>query len=183
MRNAFFKISLVVGAISFTSNAFAVNEEDGFYVWADVVDVTPIVSKRQESIPTSHCRRVNEHRRHRPDRRSEANALPALFGGVLGGVIGNQFGRGNGKRAMTVIGALAGASIATSRRHDISHEYTDSTRKVCRTSYETRHVDVVEGYRVTYEYMGREFEQVTGEHPGRQLKLYVTAVPVATNYI
>ena len=183
MWNAFFKISLLVGVISFTSSAFAGNEQDGFYIWADVVDVTPIVSTRQESIPTSHCRQVSKHRPHRHDRRSDADALPVLVGGVLGGVIGNQFGRGNGKRAMTVIGALAGASIAGSRHQYTNDEYSNDPRKVCRTSYESRQVDVVEGFRVTYEYMGRKFERVTEEHPGRRLKLYVTAVPVTTNYI
>ncbi|MBT4161523.1 MAG: glycine zipper 2TM domain-containing protein [Gammaproteobacteria bacterium] len=182
MWNAFFKTSFILGLICFTSSAFATDQQpNGFYVWASVIDVTPIVSTRHERIPTSQCRRVSEHRRrHHRDKASNADVLPVLFGGVLGGVIGNQFGRGNGKRAMTVIGALAGASIAGGRHQDINDKYP---QKVCKTRYETHEVEAVEGYRVTYEYMGREFERVTEEHPGRKLKLYVTTEPVATNYI
>lgn len=35
----------------------------------------------------------------------------AIVGGLAGGVIGNQFGKGNGRKAMTVVGALAGGLI------------------------------------------------------------------------
>ena len=34
--------------------------------------------------------------------------LGAVAGGVLGGVVGHQMGNGNGKKAMTVLGAVGG---------------------------------------------------------------------------
>lgn len=39
----------------------------------------------------------------------EHTALGPVAGGVAGAVVGNQFGHGNGKRVMTVLGALGGA--------------------------------------------------------------------------
>jgi outer membrane lipoprotein SlyB len=39
----------------------------------------------------------------------EHTALGPIAGGVAGAVIGNQFGHGNGKKVMTVVGALGGA--------------------------------------------------------------------------
>lgn len=40
---------------------------------------------------------------------SEANGVGALVGATAGGVVGHQFGGGNGKKAMTVLGVLGGA--------------------------------------------------------------------------
>jgi outer membrane lipoprotein SlyB len=40
--------------------------------------------------------------------KGEGTGIGAVAGGVLGGVLGNQVGGGNGKKAMTVIGAVGG---------------------------------------------------------------------------
>lgn len=37
----------------------------------------------------------------------------AIVGGLLGGLIGNQFGSGNGRIAMTLVGAGTGAAVAS----------------------------------------------------------------------
>jgi outer membrane lipoprotein SlyB len=41
-------------------------------------------------------------------REGEGSGLGAVAGGVVGAVVGNQMGGGNGKKAMTVIGAIGG---------------------------------------------------------------------------
>ena len=41
-------------------------------------------------------------------RKGEATGLGVVAGGVLGAVVGHQMGNGNGKKAMTVIGAVGG---------------------------------------------------------------------------
>ena len=180
MKRAITRISIFTWLTIFTSSAFASDDPDGFYVWADVVDVDPIVTTHSVRTPTTHCRVVDEQpRRIVRDRRRKESILPALFGSVIGGVIGNQFGGGNGKRAMTVIGALTGASIASSAQ-DHSHRYVHhQPREVCRASYQLEQVDEVSGYHVTYRYLGHDFEKVTEEHPGRRLRVYVTVSPVA----
>lgn len=50
-----------------------------------------------------------------------ANPTGAVVGGLAGGVLGNQFGKGNGKKAMTVLGALAGAAAGSQvgKREDL----------------------------------------------------------------
>lgn len=40
--------------------------------------------------------------------KGEGTGVGAVAGGVVGGVLGNQVGGGNGKKAMTVIGAVGG---------------------------------------------------------------------------
>jgi len=44
-----------------------------------------------------------------PITESNASGVGAVAGGVLGGVVGHQFGKGNGNKAMTVLGAVGGA--------------------------------------------------------------------------
>jgi outer membrane lipoprotein SlyB len=41
-------------------------------------------------------------------RKGEAQGVGAVAGGVLGAVVGNQMGKGDGRKAMTVIGAVGG---------------------------------------------------------------------------
>jgi len=41
-------------------------------------------------------------------RKGEASGLGAVAGGVIGAAVGNQMGKGNGRDAMTVIGAVGG---------------------------------------------------------------------------
>jgi len=43
---------------------------------------------------------------------SKANGWDTLLGATIGGLVGNQFGGGRGKEVATVVGALAGASVA-----------------------------------------------------------------------
>ena len=118
----------------------------------------------------------------RRDRR-ESRVFPALLGGVLGGAIGNRFGDGNGRKAMTVLGAFAGASIAANAARDRDwhrDHYEDAEpqqRRVCNTTYKTETVRHVDGYLVTYRYLGREFEKKTENHPGKRLKIYVSVDP------
>jgi len=41
-------------------------------------------------------------------RKGQATGLGAVAGGVVGAAVGNQFGKGNGRSAMTVLGAVGG---------------------------------------------------------------------------
>jgi outer membrane lipoprotein SlyB len=42
------------------------------------------------------------------EQKGEGSGIGAVAGGVIGGVLGNQVGGGNGKKAMTVLGAVGG---------------------------------------------------------------------------
>lgn len=42
------------------------------------------------------------------EKKGEGTGIGAVAGGVIGGVVGNQVGGGNGKKAMTVLGAVGG---------------------------------------------------------------------------
>jgi len=44
-----------------------------------------------------------------PITEAKPSGAGAVVGGLLGGVVGHQFGKGDGKKAMTVVGAVGGA--------------------------------------------------------------------------
>ena len=74
----------------------------------------------------------------------DGSATNEIMGAILGGAIGNQFGEGDGKDAMTLAGILLGASLAhddeiannqtggytTRTKCYIERRYDESTRKV-----------------------------------------------------
>ena len=68
----------------------------------------------------------------------DGSATNELVGALFGGAIGNQFGKGDGKDAMTLFGALMGASLA----HD-DQIAKGPTRTVTVCDIETRYEESV----------------------------------------
>lgn len=85
-----------------------------------------------------HCGKVEQVRA--VQRQAPASGVGAVAGGVLGGLLGNQMGGGNGRTAMTVLGAVGGGVAG--------HAVEQSLRKV--TVYETR-VRMDDGQLRTFE--------------------------------
>jgi len=172
------------------------DDREGYREYARVVDVTPMYRTVEVSVPRRECyeelERVDRRGRGHDDRdRSRSTSLvPTIAGGVIGGVVGRQFGDGRGRDAMTVIGTLIGAAVASegSRGHgyddDPDHRRTRYSRARYRTvercdiAYETRHEREPDGYLVTYEYEGRTFTTRTDTHPGRRIAVDVEVRPV-----
>ena len=77
--------------------------------YARVLDVTPLVERVRYSEPVEQCFEVA-----RPERRVDRNGSTVL-GGVIGAVVGSQFGAGDGRRAATVAGALLGGAVGRDR--------------------------------------------------------------------
>lgn len=179
------KVTLLLATGLFTSYSFATDNDHGFYVWADVLAVDPVVATHYEEVPVTHCRVEKRHPVRRDHhRRDRDGAMPALLGGLIGGAIGNRIGDGGGRRAMTVIGAIAGAGIASSAAREHRYERVRGNKhRVCETRYELESTEVVEGYQVTYRYLGREFIERTEKHPGDRMKIYVTVAPVDLAHI
>ncbi len=165
-----------------------------FVDYAEVTEVVPLVSRKQVSTPRESCEMVRtvareERRRHYRDDRRQHDAeelVPTLLGGLVGGVIGNQFGGGNGKKALTVLGALAGASIANeASQPSRSYRHADNRRSKpryverCRVFHEVEEFEEVVGYQVTYEYLGRTFTRTVDVAPGDQIRIHVELEPLA----
>jgi len=179
---------------------------DAHVSYAEVVAATPRYGWTEVSEPVRHCEAVTVAGRgdayYRDDRSRRHDAYRAhhyrdeppsaaagLVGGLIGGVIGNQFGGGNGRKALTLVGAAVGASIAQDHvrrsrarehRYRDHHPLRDSHRVVrrCSETVQNRRVRGVQGYDVTYRYQGRTFHKFVNEHPGETVRVHVEVEPL-----
>ena len=144
-----------------------------FEDYARVREVTPQYD--QVNVPRKEC-----YSDYVPERSSDRGGSLAgpVIGGVAGGLLGSRFGQGNGRVASAAAGAVVGAIVGDQLgNRDRGAEYEERQVRRCRT------VDHVEsrlsGYRVAYEYQGRNYSTVLPYDPGSRLPVRVSVEPVA----
>ncbi|WP_110687537.1 glycine zipper 2TM domain-containing protein [Salinicola aestuarinus] len=128
--------------------------------YADIVGVEPIVQTSQtprevcEDVTVTHQRPVQDEHR----------IAGTGIGAVVGGVVGNQFGGGSGKKIMTAAGAIGGglAGNQVQDRMQQSDTYT-TTEKRCHTVNDDKEETV--GYDVRYRYDGTVREAKLDQRP------------------
>ena len=87
----------------------------------------------------------------------EGSQGDVLAGAIIGGAIGNQFGSGDGKDAMTVLGAIVGANQGSKPRvRSGVTGYDIETR--CYYEEQMTPVNVQTGFIVTYEQYGSYYQ-------------------------
>ncbi|MGH8495232.1 MAG: glycine zipper 2TM domain-containing protein [Gammaproteobacteria bacterium] len=155
------------------------------YANARVVYVEPLVRYVRVQTPRRECYDDVEYYADDYDyepRRGTAGA--SIAGGLIGGLIGHQFGSNGGNDAATLVGTLVGSSIArdrAERRQDRSYGYRQTRAypvERCHVSYDAHEEERIDGYRVTYEYDGREYTTRTRHHPGDTIRVRVAVTPV-----
>jgi len=87
----------------------------------------------------------------------DGSATNELVGALFGGAIGNSFGKGDGKDAMTLFGALMGASIA--HDEELKNNPGTKTVTVCdvQTRYEESTSEVYSHSTITFSSNGRKY--------------------------
>lgn len=153
------------------------SESGQFSVNAKVLDVEALTRIVQITTPQEVC--WNEPVRYQA-RGYESNT-PKVLGGILGGAFGNKFGGGSGKKVMTVAGVLLGASIGRDVAYQNSHRGPAhvSYERICEVEQVTHEEERGDGFRVTYEYAGRQFVTYAQEAPGDYIRLRVLVEPAA----
>jgi len=107
-----------------------------------------------------------------------------ILGGLIGAVIGHQFGHGHARR----IGTVAGAVIASAIGHDAATQRRRrgrlrilAARAIGRTLRDSLHrtglEQRIDGYRVSYRYNDRDYQTVLPYDPGERLRVRVTVSP------
>ena len=136
--------SLLIGLVCATTAVHA----ETYKVNAEVIDVRPIYNQVTYSDPVNTCRNVSVPVYGNTRRNDPAGTL---FGAVLGGAVGNHFGNGSGRDAMTVLGAILGADMAqNANRQVVGYQ----NQQQCDTNYVRRVEKVVSGYDTTYSWNG-----------------------------
>ena len=147
------------------------------YDYAPVRRVEPIVRQVRVETPRRECWDETQYVASRPHISDPKVGGPTLLGGVIGGVIGHQFGSGSGRDAATVAGAVIGAHVgydSAARRTSTTEERTVQR---CAVRYEDDYEERIEGYRVTYEYNGREYSTRMPYDPGERIRVRVAVAP------
>jgi uncharacterized protein YcfJ len=143
------------------------------YVYARVVGVEPVVRYVTVDRPERQC--WNEAVREPVSPYGVAG--PTVAGTILGAAVGRQFGGDDARKALTVLGAIAGGAIAN-KRAERNQVYRDIVVERCEVVSRRFTEQVIDGYRVTYEYQGRRYLMTTDAHPGDRVRLAVEVRPV-----
>jgi uncharacterized protein YcfJ len=137
-------------------------------VSARVVGVEPLVRHVTVDRPREQCWNETVREPVRPF----GVAGQTAAGSIVGAAIGRQFGSGNDRDTLTVLGAVAGGAVAH-RRAVVNAGYAtrDVTVQRCEVVNDRVTEQIVDGYRVTYRLDGRHYTMRTDRHPGNWVQL------------
>ncbi len=152
------------------------------YDYAKVISSEPIIRYVTVTTPVRECWQDTEY--YTVDHRPRGTAASTLFGAVLGGVIGHQFGSGRGNDAATVAGTLIGAAVGNEsarRRHDGYYGPVQHSRPVqrCESRLQEHQEERIDGYRVVYRYHGQKYMTEMPYDPGERIRVRVDVRPAA----
>jgi uncharacterized protein YcfJ len=149
------------------------------YDYAPVRYVRPITRQVRVETPRRECYDDVRYVESRPHISDPEVGGRTLLGGLIGGVIGHQIGSGRGRDAATVAGTLIGAGVGyDSAARRASAGVREEVVQRCEVRYEDSYEERIEGYRVTYEYNGREFTTRMPYDPGERIRVRVAVAPV-----
>lgn len=143
--------------------------------YADVLRVDPIYETVVVDQPREECYDTEVQRQ---GSRYDNTNTGTIVGAIVGGALGNQVGKGDGRKAATVAGAVIGGMVG--REVDADDNRPGSYRGVetrCRVvdhSYEERRVV---GYDVEYRYRGDVYFSRLPYDPGEKLRVRVAVEP------
>ena len=166
---------LVVSTANASGNGYA---DKAVYDYAKVLRVEPIVRYVTVTTPVKEC--WDDVETYATRHYNTGKAGKTLFGAIVGGVIGHQFGSGSGNDAATVAGSLLGAAIASdAARHEPNYHTTRYSRPVrrCETNYQSHEEERIDGYDVIYVYHGRKYATRTPYDPGKRIRIRVDVRP------
>lgn len=161
-------LALLLGALP--AHAAHDQDRDGGWEEAPVVSAVPIYDEIQVRRPRQEC--VDRPVTERTVYRGHSDPGAVLLGGLIGGVIGHQFGGGHGRDVATAAGALIGASHGADRSYQDGRVVERTTTETtCRQVHYTRDERVLQGYDVTYRFHGRAYHTHTRQNPGSHIRV------------
>lgn len=158
-------IGAVIGAVVATAGGAvagyrAITASQGAEVISAKALTRTIKTPRQEchDEQVTHTKPVKDHDR----------LVGTGLGAVVGGLLGNQVGGGNGKALATVAGAVAGGYGGNKIQEKVQQGNTyATTEQRCTTAYDSREVPA--GYDVVYVLDGKHHHVRMDHDPGKRI--------------
>jgi len=143
----------------------------GSYVdYATVISVEEVYKQYRTEEPYQEC-----YIKETIQNQGDGSATNEIMGAILGGAIGNQFGEGDGKEALTLAGIFLGASIANDAEKANSTGQVVVSQEVCETKVKTSFVNRLNHYLVHVDYEGRNLAFTSKKRPSEDIiKIKVT---------
>jgi uncharacterized protein YcfJ len=138
------------------------------HVNARVVGVEPVYETFIVETPVTTC---HTEFIERPVE-SPRVAGQTLAGAIVGAAIGRQFGDGDGRDALTLIGAAAGSAVAHQRavrRSGVT--FVSEPVERCTTEIRRHTESRITGYWVDYRHRGRNHRVLSAYHPGPEIRI------------
>ena len=145
-------IILSLAAVSLIGIAGAAHA-DSYKTQGKIVQINPVYTSVQQSQPQKSCYDVQVPI-YGKDRSKQGSTGDTVLGAIIGGAIGNQFGNGSGKDAMTVLGAIVGADAANKKggkRVIIGYQ----TDRQCEITYTYVNKTIINEYDIIYTVQGQ----------------------------
>jgi uncharacterized protein YcfJ len=159
-----------------------ISQESTRFGWADVLRVDPVYDEAAQGTPHEECYEEQVISSPQADERDNSKRTGAtVLGAILGGIIGNRFGKGEGRKAATAAGAVAGGVVgnnlgagadAASRSAPV---YT--TQRHCRQADGAAGQRRVVAYDVEYRYRGEIYNARLTYDPGDRMRVRISVMP------
>jgi len=149
--------------------------ENTAYAYADVLRVDPVYETVRFREPREECYEQPVE----VVERGRGGSGGAVLGAIIGGALGNQVGKGDGRRAATIAGAVVGGAIGheQDRRNASPDRRYTSTERRCRVVDVDREERRVAGYDVEYRFKGDVYLSRLDYDPGNKLRVRVSVTP------
>ncbi len=170
---------VILGAVGVTAagSVASLHYMDQQPQYAEVVSSKEVLETTV--VPVEECKTV-QVQVQKPVK-DEHQLSGTAIGAVVGGVLGNQVGGGDGKKVATVLGAVAGGYTGKQVQKDMqTSDVENRPKQVCKTVQKKQ--STVVGYDVRYLHEGKLKTIRMTEKPGDQLLIQneqVSAVSMA----
>ena len=180
MNSSLIKGVIVGGVLTAAGGAVAYNQvvengvlEPSVPEFAQVLNVQPAYTQVAKVDEVCSDVEVTHQEPVRDERRIGGTAA----GAIIGGLLGNQVGGGNGKKAATVVGAIVGG-IAGNKIQERNQANRTYTTMETQCEQVTNYVDEVIGYDVTYTIGDQQGEIRMDQQPGETIPLVDGELPL-----
>lgn len=147
--------------------AYASGQENVSYAYAQVTRVDPIYETIRTRVPEERCD-------GQPIRDGGDPTGGTVIGALVGAALGNQVGKGDGRKAATVAGAVVGGAIG----RNVDRNDGSGIRSGCRIVDVEREQRRVASYDVEYVHQGQTYMSRLPYDPGDRLRVRVAVTPV-----